>query len=157
MSRKKTDERVRAFGRAYLDTLDARRAEADGEDGYELLERRDVQHYIAQARRCARAAVEPEDVVRCLCRIAFSRPNDAVALACGQKREAIEGLDLAAVAEFKCKGQDAEVKFLDRVRALQALGELLLRETGERGDDAALDFLNALQSCAGAAESEEEG
>ena len=132
MSRKKTDERVRAFGRAYLDTLDARRAEADGEDGYELLERKDVQHYIAQARRCARAAVEPEDVVRCLCRIAFSRPNDAVALACGQKREAIEGLDLA-------------------------LGELLLRETGERGDDAALDFLNALQSCAGAAESEEEG
>ena len=62
---------------------------------------------------------------------------------------AVAELDLAAVAEFKCKEDSAEVKFLDRVRALQVLGELLgNQEDGSDGE--ARDFLAALEACAGA-------
>ena len=81
---------------------------------------------------------------RRLCQIAFSQPNDAVALACGQQYGNIENLDLAAVAEFKRKEEQIEVKFLDRVRALQVLGELL-NGTESNAEDTARDFFRALE------------
>ena len=74
-------------------------------------------------RKSIREIVKQEDVLRFLCQIAFSQPNDAVALACGQQYGNIENLDLAAVARFK--REQIEVKFLDHLRALQVLGELL--------------------------------
>ena len=58
-------------------------------------------------------------------------------------------MDLAAVAEFKHREGQTEVKFLDRVRALQALGELL---GGEGGDDTAQAFFQALEDAASVAE-----
>ena len=150
MSKKRLEETVKNFCGFYLDTMDARRAaeQAGTEDGYELLNRKDVQQYLEGLRRSAGETVEPGDVIRRLCQIAFSRPNDAVALACGQKRGAVAELDLAAVAEFKCKEDSAEVKFLDRVRALQVLGELLGKQE-DGSDGAARDFLAALEACAG--------
>lgn len=62
----------------------------------------------------------------------------------------IENMDLAAVAEFKHREGQTEVKFLDRVRALQALGELL--GGGEGGDDTARAFFQALEDAAGPSE-----
>ena len=157
MSKKRLEETVKNFCGFYLDTMDARRAaeQAGTENGHELLSRRDVQRYLERLRKSAGETVKPEDVIRRLCQIAFSRPNDAVALACGQKRGAVAELDLAAVAEFKCKEDSAEVKFLDRVRALQVLGELLGEKETDR-DGTARDFLAALEACAGAEGSEED-
>ncbi len=141
MSKTTLDERTRAFCGRYLETLDAERAarETGTEDAWAVLRRKDVQRYLERARQCAGETVGPEDVVRRLCQIAFSRPNDAVALACGQQQGAIGDLDLAAVAEFKWKPECAEVKFLDRVRALQALGELLGGDRATDQDGAARD------------------
>ena len=91
------------FCRTYLQTPDVERAEqASGvEDGYVLLRQKDVRRYLTKARQGVQDAIQKEDVVRCLCRLAFSRPNDAIALACGQIHGGIEAMDLAAVAEFK--------------------------------------------------------
>ena len=119
------------------------------EDGYVLLRQKDVRRYLTKARQGVQDAIQKEDVVRCLCRLAFSRPNDAIALACGQIHGGIEAMDLAAVAEFKHREGQTEVKFLDRVRALQALGELL---GGEGGDDTAQAFFQALEDAASVAE-----
>ena len=151
MSKKRLEETEKEFCRFYLDTLDAQRAadRAGTDDGYELLSRKDVQRYLARLRKSAAETAEPEDVIRRLCQIAFSRPNDAVALACGQRCGAVAELDLAAVSEFKCKEDSGEVKFLDRIRALQVLGELLGKQEPNR-DGAARDFLAALEACAGA-------
>ena len=137
--------------RTYLQTPDVERAEqASGvEDGYVLLRQKDVRRYLTKARQGVQDAIQKEDVVRCLCRLAFSRPNDAIALACGQIHGGIEAMDLAAVAEFKHREGQTEVKFLDRVRALQALGELL---GGEGGDDTAQAFFQALEDAASVAE-----
>lgn len=111
--------------------------------------RKDVRRYLTKARQGVQDAIQKEVVWRCLCRLAFSRPNDAIALACGQIHGGIEAMDLAAVAEFKHREGQTEVKFLDRVRALQALGELL---GGEGGDDTAQAFFQALEDAASVAE-----
>lgn len=146
MSKKVLEQSKRDFCGTYLDTLDARRAaERAGEgDGYELLQQKEVRRYLQQARENVRQSVQMEDVLRRLCQIAFSRPNDAIALACGRTGRCIEELDLTAVAEFKYKEEAAEVKFLDRVRALQVLGELLSAEE-EKKEGAAKDFFRALE------------
>ena len=149
MSKKPLDENKRQFCRVYLDSLDAQRAAADcgAEDGWALLAQKDVQRCLAQAREYAGQSVGMEDILRRLCQIAFSRPNDAVALACGAANDAIPDLDLMAVSEFKYKDGAAEVKFADRVRALQVLGELL---SSDRTDDStAAEFFQALQESAG--------
>ena len=146
-----TEERQRFCG-AFLDTMDAgRTARRAGtvENSTELLQRADVQRFLARARESARQAVGPEDVVRRLCQIAFARPNDAIALACGQRPADAAELDLSAVAEFKWKEDAAEVKFFDPVRALQTLSTLL-----DHGDDAldgtAEAFFRALSDSAAA-------
>lgn len=149
MSKKSLEQNKRDFCGIYLDTLDAQRAaeRVGGGDGYEMLQQKDVRHYLKQARKNVRQSVQMEDVLRRLCQIAFSRPNDALALACGSTERRIEELDLMAVSEFKYKEEAAEVKFLDRVRALQVLGELL-NATEEQENGAAQDFFESLEQFA---------
>ena len=147
------DDNKRRFCRTYLATMDAETAAADcgaadcgAADGWEMLGQKDVQRYLERARTCAAQAVRPEDIARHLCRIAFSRPNDAVALACGCADADVQDMDLLSVAEFKYRDGCAEVKFCDRVRALQALAELLRSE--HEDDDTAREFFQALQDSA---------
>lgn len=146
MSKKQLEESKKDFCCIYLDTLDANRAaqQCGVENGYEMLRQKDIQQYLKQTRKSVREMVQMEDVLRRLCQIAFSQPNDAVALACGQQYDKIENLDLAAVAEFKRKDEQTEVKFIDRVRALQVLGELLSGKESN-ADDTARDFFRALE------------
>lgn len=85
------------------------------------------------------------DVIRQLWRIACSRPSAAVALAYQEKpsREAIQRLDLGAVSEFRRNSAGSvEIKFVDRVKALQVLYELLGGGMDTDGTDA---FFRALE------------
>ena len=64
---------------------------------------------------------------RALRRLAKGRPNDAVKLAYldGENLEALEGLDLAALTEFKRSGSGGvEIRLVDRVALLKLLVEL---------------------------------
>lgn len=100
--------------------------------------------YLGALCRCAARSATPADVVRRVTEIAFSDPADAVALACGQQCRPAADMDLAAVSEFKCKDGLGEVKFLDRLRALELLWSLL--GGGSGGEDAAAQaFLQALE------------
>ena len=77
--------------------------------------------------------VRREDVVEALKEIAFGRVNRGVELAY---------LDLSTVAEFKRGANGAvEIKFVDRVKALGALYEML----GGGDENEAAEFLQALE------------
>ena len=80
-----------------------------------------------------RGRKEKKEVLEQMRRIVRSRPNDAVKLAylSGEALEAIDGLDLTAMTEFKRAGNGAvEIKFTDRLKALEKLMELI-RENRE--------------------------
>ena len=85
-----------------------------------------------------------ERVIQRLYEMALGRANDAVKLAYlpDVSEEELKKLDLGAVAEFRRSNLGSvEVKFIDRVKALQALAGLLESEGG-----AAEEFLLAMAS-----------
>jgi hypothetical protein len=60
----------------------------------------------------------------------------------------MEGLELFNVSEIKRpKGGGIEIKFFDRMKALERLGEMC---DGGKGDDSALPFYLALEKSASA-------
>lgn len=78
-----------------------------------------------------------ERVVQRLYEMALGRANDAVRLAYFQEptEEEIRRLELGAVAEFRRSNLGSvEIKFIDRVKALQALAGLLEADGGEAED-----------------------
>ena len=78
--------------------------------------------------------VRREDIVEALKKIAFGRANHGVELAYLEKAtpQRVQRMDLSAVAEFKRSANGAvEVKFVDRVKALGVLYEML----GSGGED----------------------
>ncbi len=67
-------------------------------------------------------------------KIAFGDISDAVLLAFsdGESKEDFSRLDLFTVSELKRpKGGGLEIKFFDRIKALQCLGDLAQGETGD--------------------------
>lgn len=85
-----------------------------------------------------------EDVIEALKKIAFGRVNRGVELTYLSEPTAqlIRKMDLSAVAEFKRNGNGTvEVKFVDRVKALSALYDML----GGGDADEAAEFLQALE------------
>ena len=85
-----------------------------------------------------------EDVIEALKKIAFGRVNRGVELTYLSEPTAqlIRKMDLSAVAEFKRNGNGTvEVKFVDRVKALSALYDML----GGGDADEAAEFLEALE------------
>ena len=138
----------KAFCRAYLRRFDVRGAarEAGVDDGWALLRKKSVQKELERLR--ASGGVCREDVLRKLSEIVFGRANDAVKLALGAEisdRE-LDELELGALTEFK-RGSNgaAEVKFVDRVKALELLCSLLGSDEGD-----AAEFLRALGEECGA-------
>lgn len=88
--------------------------------------------------------VRREDVIEALKEIAFGRVNRGVELTYLSEPTAqlIRKMDLSAVAEFKRNGNGTvEVKFVDRVKALSALYDML----GGGDADEAAEFLQALE------------
>ena len=88
--------------------------------------------------------VRREDVIEALKEIAFGRVNRGVELAYLEDptAERIRKMDLSTVAEFKRGANGAvEIKFVDRVKALGALYEML----GGGDENEAAEFLQALE------------
>lgn len=146
-----TSARRKAFCRAYLRTLDPQRAAAEAgvEDGWALLRDQDVQKKLTQMREGLADQIRREDAVRRLAELAFGRANDgaALALAPPEERRDIGALDLSAVSELKVTDKGVEIKFLDRVRALEVLCELLEDDSG-----GAAAFFQALEDAGGEVE-----
>ena len=145
MMKECTSAQRKAFCAAYLQTMDPAGAaqQAGADDGFELLQDQRVKNRLETLRAAAAAQILREDVIRRLCQLAFGRSNDAVMLALsGEKEMDPRQLDLSAVAEFKRTDKGGlEVKFVDRIRALQALAELL---GGDEADPS--DFFRALEA-----------
>ena len=127
-------EQRRRFAAAYLRTMSPHRAAlaAGLQDGAEALGDKSVEKLLEKMREEWNGQIRREDAIRRLCELAFGRANDAVKLALQPGRDP-SGLDLAAVSELKTKPDGTvEVKFIDRVKALEVLCHLL----SENGDGA---------------------
>ncbi len=149
MREKMSREDSERFCRVYLQTMDpARAAEKIGRtDGEALLKDAGVKKTLRTWREGE--GVCRADVVRRLCELAFGRANDVVELALsGREQMNLGSMDLSAVAECKVTDKGMEVKFIDRVRALEVLWGLL-----EDGDNRAERFLQALEAVGGREES----
>lgn len=132
MEKKSEQARQRAFCETYLRTLDpARAAAACGlPDGFSYLAGKGVQQRLERMRETW-AGVRREDVLRRLTQLAFGSVADAVELALHPGETVPAGLDLSAVAEFKVTDKGGvEIRFVDRLRALEALTGLLERDQG---------------------------
>lgn len=139
--------RRKQFCASYLRTLDPERAaeEAGVKDGWALLADEAVRQELAGMRTLRSGEVQREDALRRLTELAFGRANDAVALALSPERERLDArqLDLSAVSEFKVTEKGAvEIRFLDRIKALEALCLLLERQADEEGAE---DLIRALR------------
>ena len=148
--RKRCDSsRQKAFCRAYLRTMDPEEAakEAGNEDGYAFLATKPLQARLDKMRETAAGQIRREDVLRRLAQLAFGQANDAVKLALDGRDGQAQEYDLSAVSEFKVTERGVEVKFVDRVRALETLYHLL-----DPGDHGAEELYRAL--CASSDETE---
>lgn len=100
--------------------------------GCKNLQRKDVQEFIDEkmAQRSQRTGVNSERVVQELARIAFLNVSDAVDIKTGKVKLDASKEDLAAITSLKVKqmagqdwdGEEREVKFADKLKALELLG-----------------------------------
>ena len=101
-------------------------------DGLRLLSRASVRRRVSKERKAAFS--EGTDIRAGLERLAFGRANDAAALVFAEEvtPDMVARADLFNVSEIKrVKGGGVEVKFFDRQKALEKLGELNDSEQGE--------------------------
>ena len=130
--------RLERFCRAYLRTMDPERAarEAGCRDGFAQLAAVRTRERLERMRESAMGQLRREDALRRLAQLAFGQANDGVELALRGREASAEGLDLSAVAEIRVTDKGGvEIKFVDRVRALETLCELLGGESGSGAED----------------------
>lgn len=118
-------------GNAYRAALTAGYSESFARaKSYQLLEREDIQDYIAQRRKqMARRAVSPERVLLELAAIGFANAADVVRVEDGKIIIADTG-DLPsdtrkAIAEIRQGRDGIEIKMADKVKALELMGKNL--------------------------------
>lgn len=141
-----TSEQQKMFCRIYLRTMDPQKAaEAIGKkDGFSILKDRRIRGRLETMRQAAAKQILREDAVRRLTELAFGRANDAVKLAAALlagEQTGLDALELSAVAELKMTDKGVEIKFIDRVRALETLCGLL----GDGNPQDAAEFFRALE------------
>lgn len=141
-----TESRRQIFCRTYLQTMDPQRAArtAGCRDGFSTLGIQQVQKRLDEMRETAAAQICREDILRRLAQLAFGPVNDAVRLALEGEQADLKELDLSAVSEFKVTDKGVEIRFVDRLRALEALGAMLEEKGG-----GARELYQALAEAAG--------
>ena len=113
--------------------------------GLALLERKDIRKEIERIEKLRR--VNREEIIAGYRQLAFGNISDAVRLAYSDDKPTLctEKLDLFNVSEIKRpKGGGLEIKFFDRIKALEHLEQLC--SLGD--DDKALPFYRALENSA---------
>jgi hypothetical protein len=105
-----------------------------------LIARADVREKIARLAKNHADGID--EAAAGLRRIAFGSVSDAVRLACADEidPDEIDRMDLFCVSEIKRGKNGVEIKFFDRIRALQCLQEM-----SHADDDAAEPFYRALE------------
>lgn len=82
-------------------------------------------------RRVRMGHLQRRDIQRRLAELAFGRANDCVKLVLEDSPQ-VDALDLSLLSEVKRSDRGAvEVKLIDRLRALEALGGMVGDEEGE--------------------------
>lgn len=130
--------RLGRFCRAYLRTMDPERAAAEAGyiDGFAQLAAERTQGRLERMRECAAGQLRREDALRRLAQLAFGQVNDGVRLAFAGKTAETQALDLSAVSEIRVTEKGGvEVKFVDRVRALETLCTLLESSGGQGAEE----------------------
>ena len=149
-------EKEKMFCLYYSEMRNARAAAAKAGYGIlthrsalKLLAREDVRKEIERIDRTR--LVSAEEVAAGYRQLAFGSVADALRLIYAEEnpdRFEMEGLELFNVSEIKRpKGGGIEIKFFDRMKALERLGEMC---DGGKGDDSALPFYLALEKSASA-------
>lgn len=113
--------------------------------GLGLLERTDIKKEIERLDK--KRKLERDEIIAGYRQLAFGNISDAVKLACSDENAAAntEKLDLFNVSEIKRpKNGGLEIKFFDRIKALEHLEEMCLTVD----DDSALPFYKALEKSA---------
>lgn len=149
---KKPNGKEELFCRLYVSLGNAR--EAACRAGYrlrpdiqadKLLSKPHILNYIEKLR--SERKITAYEVRNGLHRLAFASSADAVRLLFSESMtdEEIEALDLFNVAEIKRpKGGGLEIKFFDRIKALEKLGDI----SEASADDPAKPFYEALEKSA---------
>lgn len=113
--------------------------------GLKLLERTDIKKEIDRYDKKRR--LECDEIIAGYRQLAFGNISDAVRLACSDENDFVDmdKLDLFNVSEIKRpKNGGMEIKFFDRIKALEHLAEMCLTAD----DDSALPFYKALEKSA---------
>lgn len=149
---KKLSARESLFCRMYVFCRNGR--ESAYKAGYTVCPEIASKKLLAQEKiRSKIAEIEKENAVTSaevkdgLRRIAFASSSDAIKLAATDdfSETDLEGLDLFNISEIKrAKNGGVEIKFFDRIKALEKLGEF--SEQGE--NNSALPFYSALEQSA---------
>lgn len=151
---KKSGSREQLFCALYADCLNGR--EAAYKAGYtvcpemnakKLLRKKDIKDNIEQILSEKRITLK--EVKAGLHRIAFASSADAVRLILAENPTEldIEALDLFNVSEIKRpKGGGMEIKFFDRIKALEKLGELT--DASAEQTSGCVSFYQALEKSA---------
>lgn len=140
--KKELTEKEKLFCELYLKTGNSR--EACARSGYifaektasRLLKRKDILSYISKCEK-AKGKISA-DVRQGYMRLAFGCISDAVSLLFLPEeeftKESIERLDLFNVSEIKKpKGGGLEIKFFDRLKALERLSAISEKEEEDKG------------------------
>lgn len=100
-----------------------------------LLRRSDIRAQIATLDR--EQARTQSDIAAGYARLAFGCVSDAVMLALAPQTETanLEEMDLFSVSEIKCGKNGVEIKFFDRLKALEKLDALTSRSESETAKD----------------------
>lgn len=90
-----------------------------------LLKRKEIKDYIAELDKQRRA--DRKDITQGYIRLAFGCVSDAISLLYSEEpeKERLEEMDFFNISEIKRKkGGDIEIKFFDRLKALERLQQL---------------------------------
>ena len=90
-----------------------------------LLKRKEIKDYITELDKQRRA--DRKDITQGYIRLAFGCVSDAISLlySDGLEKERLEEMDFFNISEIKRKkGGDIEIKFFDRLKALERLQQL---------------------------------
>lgn len=142
----------------YAQTRNGREAAAKcgyrfaGQSAVRLLRRSDIRAQIAELDR--EQALAQSDIAAGYARLAFGCVSDAVSLLLHPDPEAVkpEEMDLFSVSEIKQGKYGVEIKFFDRLKALEKLEAL----TGKSESETAEELFRAIGQGAGALREETE-